>query len=134
MNLPTPGDADMSDGASDVPSEAPVPLLPPDIPRRGRKLTRRQALGALGAFALPWEHLFAQSPGPATVGAAAVKGAGGALPPDLVNLHVYRPHMQDETFTAAAPAVTDPDACANNCSHGSAKAPRAPRAWRRVNL
>jgi hypothetical protein len=33
-----------------------------------------------------------------TAGAAAVKGTAGALPPDLVNLHVYRPHMQDETF------------------------------------
>jgi hypothetical protein len=46
-------------------------------------LTRRQAIGTLGALALPWEQLLAQVT-PSAVGGAA---ANTALPPDLVNLH-----------------------------------------------
>ena len=53
----------------------------------GAGLTRRQALGALGALALPWNDLFAQG---AAAGAGAVGAeppAGGPIPPDLGNLH-----------------------------------------------
>jgi hypothetical protein len=99
MNSPAGNDATDSAGAGDVsfnPPAAPFPTA--NVPRRSYRLTRRQALGALGAFALPWEQLLAQASGSVTAGAAAVKGTAGALPPDLVNLHVYRPHMQDETF------------------------------------
>jgi hypothetical protein len=98
MNSPAGNDATDSAGAADVSFDAPAPFPTAGVPRRGRRLTRRQALGALGAFALPWEQLLAQASGSVTAGAAAVKGTAGALPPDLVNLHVYRPHMQDETF------------------------------------
>lgn len=45
-------------------------------------MTRRQALGALGALALPWEQLLAQAPAKSPAGAVE-----GSLPPDLVNLH-----------------------------------------------
>ena len=48
-------------------------------------LTRRQAIGALGALALPWENLFAQPAAPAL----AVPGAlpGPPQSPDLANVH-----------------------------------------------
>ena len=52
-------------------------------------LTRRQALGTLGAFALPWNQLLAQ-PGTQTAQAGATAATAiteAALPPDLVNLH-----------------------------------------------
>src|SRR5262245_57421127 len=54
-------------------------------PTRGA-LTRRQALGALGALALPWDQLLAQVPAATTQGGAAA-GADAALLPDLLNLH-----------------------------------------------
>lgn len=49
-------------------------------------VTRRQALGALGALALPWERLLAQNASPGS-GASATPKATAAVPPDLVNLH-----------------------------------------------
>lgn len=61
--------------------------------RSPRRMTRRQALGTLGALALPWDQLLAQSTR-AQPGAAAASSGGVApaeLPPDLVNLH---PTMQ----------------------------------------
>ena len=48
--------------------------------------TRRQALGALGALALPWDQLLAQS-AQRTAAAASSGATGATLPPDLVNLH-----------------------------------------------
>src|SRR5687767_12230158 len=69
-----------------MPNSTPMPdEHPPMSPRTG--LTRRQALGALGALALPWNDLFAQD---AAAGAGAVAGATnsrGTMPPDLANLH-----------------------------------------------
>src|SRR5690606_18200718 len=66
------------------------------VPQRSPRLTRRQALGALGAFALPWERLVAQAAGAAIPGAAAAKGVPGTLPPDLVNLHPVMQWMADQ--------------------------------------
>jgi dienelactone hydrolase len=47
-----------------------------------RGLTRRQALGALGALALPWDRLLGQN-----AASQAGRAASGPLPPDLANLH-----------------------------------------------
>jgi dienelactone hydrolase len=60
----------------------------------GGGLTRRQALGALGALAMPWNDLFAQNAA-ATAGARA-NHPGGTLPPDLVNLHPIIQWIADE--------------------------------------
>lgn len=49
-------------------------------------LTRRQAIGTLGAFALPWDRLVAQA-NPKAAAGAAVGEAAGVLRPDLENLH-----------------------------------------------
>jgi dienelactone hydrolase len=56
-------------------------------------LTRRQALGALGALALPWDNLFGQAGSPAS---SINTTAGAALPPDLVNLHPVMQWIADE--------------------------------------
>jgi dienelactone hydrolase len=63
----------------------PSPL--PSDPRAG--VTRRQALGVLGALALPWENLRAQTPGgPAAPAASSARPAPAAPTlPDLANLH-----------------------------------------------
>lgn len=51
-------------------------------------LTRRQAIGALGAVALPWEHLFAQANAhPAAVASKSAGPLSVPLKPDLENLH-----------------------------------------------
>jgi dienelactone hydrolase len=52
-----------------------------------KSLSRRKALGTLGALALPWDQLLAQANPPVTATPAAGNAAADALPPDLVNLH-----------------------------------------------
>lgn len=56
---------------------------------KSNPVSRRRAIGTLGALALPWDQLLAQSAGaPSAAGTNAPAGAGAAaLPPDLVNLH-----------------------------------------------
>src|SRR5688500_3962824 len=60
-------------------------------------LTRRQALGALSALALPWNDLFAQN-ATTKAGAAATPATvtGSPMPPDLANLHPVIQWMADE--------------------------------------
>ena len=71
-----------------LPEGAPSESRPDKHSRRVRSgaksgITRRQALGALGALALPWDRLVGQTVAPN----AATTPATGSLPPDLVNLH-----------------------------------------------
>src|SRR5687768_5607610 len=62
-------------------------------------MTRRQALGALGALALPWEQMLAQAaPAPAK-GNGVGAMAGEALPPDLTNLHPIIQSIADQRST-----------------------------------
>src|SRR5688572_191174 len=60
-------------------------------------LTRRQALGALGALALPWHALFAQNATTkAGAAAAPATATGSPMPPDLANLHPVIQWMADK--------------------------------------
>lgn len=50
-------------------------------------LTRRQALGLMGALALPWHELLAQTASPTAAAAPPLPPAPETLPPDLANFH-----------------------------------------------
>lgn len=77
-------------------SVAAPTVTTPLAPGRDRGFTRRQAFGAFGAFALPWDRLLAQVPAPATAGPATANASAVALPPDLVNLHPLMQWIADE--------------------------------------
>lgn len=65
---------------------------------RGAGMTRREALGLVGALALPWDNLLAQAAPAAAAAsrAAASAGATGASVPDLANLHSVVQWIADE--------------------------------------
>lgn len=57
-----------------------------DSPLADQSITRRRALGLLGALALPWEQLLAQTPAATTTaGPAPFVPLDPSLPPDLAN-------------------------------------------------
>src|SRR4051812_48528163 len=59
------------------------------MPTHFPPLTRRQALGLLGALTLPWDKMIAQTPAAATAmpSASTPTPAVASLPPDLANLY-----------------------------------------------
>lgn len=58
------------------------------------RISRRQAIGALGALALPWDHLLAQTAPP--VAAQVGKTVAAEMVPDLLNLHPVIQWIADE--------------------------------------
>ena len=62
-----------------------------DTPSTRRDITRRQALGYLGAFALPWDDLVAQTATPPASAASPTPAAGAGAPAPFVPLDPNTP-------------------------------------------